>query len=256
MALRQRQRNGTNQYHHVKADDIDNDNTLLDEDEQEILIQQIHDEYLQQSERLEKVFTVLCRFIIPVLSFIYTLLLHYQNHESNYRNGNTSKPSHDDKSPYPNRHHHVITLRYIHLILNFIIHWYIPKGVFRKPISPSENTTTTKTTTKTTTTTTSMGGNETTVSLIMWYGVYLPYFLTLLITAIAHWMIRQQKSQLQYAHYGATMEDALSNYFHLTLSISATIFLLSAWYIQHDHHDHIHKIIDDLKLHKYQYKSL
>jgi hypothetical protein len=52
MALRQRQRNGTNQYHQVKADDIDNNNTLLDEDEQETLIQQINDEYLQQSERL------------------------------------------------------------------------------------------------------------------------------------------------------------------------------------------------------------
>ena len=264
MALRQRQHNGTNQHHHAKADETDNKNILLDEDEQETLIQQINDEYIQQSERLEKVFTIICRYIIPIISFIYALILHYRYHDSNDRNSNATKPSHHDKMPDQNLHHHVITLRYIHLFLNFIIHWYIPKGIFRKSTPPSaENTTRTTTTSSEKTS----AGEETTVSLILWYGVYLPYFLTLLITAIAHWMIRQQqqqqqsqsKSPLQTSHFVTRTftEDSLYyNYYHSIFCISATIFLLSAWYIQRDHHEHLCKNINDLKSYKYQYKSL
>jgi hypothetical protein len=92
----------------------------------------------------------------------------------------------------------------------------------------------------------------------LWYGVYLPYFLTIIITAIAHWMIRQQQTQTIYAQSVTTTapEEVLNHYYHLTLCISATVFLLSACYIQQDHHEHIYKTINDLKTHKYQYKSL
>ena len=254
MVVRQRQRIGTNRYQDDKADENDNNNALLDEDEQEALIQQLQKDYIQQSERLEKIFTILCRFIVPMISFIYTLLLEHWYNDSYHHDNKSMQGSHDDTLPYNNRHHNVISLRYIHLILNVIIHWYIPKGILRKPnLSPSE---TIRTTSKPKASSITIE-SEKTVSLTVWYGVYLPYFLTLLITAIAHWMIRHQRPQLLNMRImKSTAEDALFNYYHFTLCASATIFLLSAWYIQEDHHEYIDRTINDLKLHKYQYKSL
>ena len=271
MALRRRQQHiETNPHHRVKItveeskgksndaeEKIGNDDILLDEDEQETLIQQIHDDYLQQSQRIEYIFTSMCHFIIPILSCIYAIFLHY--YESKHRNINTAKPFHDKNDATSHLHHKLMTLRLIHLILNVIIHWYIPKGIFRKPMSPRDNITCnhTSTTTVTAKAITKTGDKSTTtVSLTLWYGVYLPYFLTLLITAIVHWMIRHQQAQSKYAQYGITTVDTLYNYYHSTLCISATIFFLSAWYIQHDHHEHIYQTINDLKSYKYQYKSL
>jgi hypothetical protein len=255
MTIRLRQ---TNRDRDVKADEIEMTNDiLLDEDEQEALIQQIHEDYLQQSERLEKVFTIICRLIVPILSLMYTILLHHLHQKSNHRNISTTKPSHQADSTNRNLSQNVITVRCVHLILNFIIHWYIPKAIFRKP----KTVPLLKNATGSTTTTTIMaksGGSETAVSFTLWYGVYLPYCLTILIMAIAHWMIRQRRSHLLLIGDVATTttEDALENYYHLTLCSSATIFLLSAWYIQQDHHENIHKTIHDLKSYKYQYKSL
>ena len=265
MALRQRRHNGTNRYDNDReseidskrisdnSEEIDKNTTLMDEDDQATLIQQIHDEYLHQSERLEKVFKVLCRFIIPALSVAYTIFLNY--HETNQRNSSTEKPStgnHAESGQDPPLQHQLITLRYIHLILNIIVHWYIPKAILRKLIPPTKRVVDSTTTTPKTTST---GSSETTVSLTSWYGVYLPYFLTLLITAISHWMIRQQQSHSHHKQYETT-QDVVYNYYHSTLCISATIFILSAWYIQRDHHEHLYEIINDLKLYKYQYKSL
>jgi hypothetical protein len=233
MTLRRRQRVEKNENHH--DDEIDSTNmTLLDEDDQEILIQQLRIEYRQQSDRLDYIFTILCRFIVPSLSLLYTVILEYQ--ESNQTNTKTQRSS-------PNQ---LITLRWIHLVLNILIHWNIPRGMFRRSILAQESTTNTKTTTP-------GSGNIASNSIILWYGVYLPYFLTLFITAMAYWMIRQQ--QLPQVHYTASAE-ILYSYFHVTLCISASIFILSALYIKCDHHDYVYNSINELQSYKYEYKSL
>ncbi len=233
MTLRRRQPVETNENRH--DDEIDSTNmTLLDEDDQEILIQQLRIEYQQQSDRLEYIFTILCRFIVPSLSLLYTIILKYR--ELKHTNENTPNTSLNQ----------LITFRWIHLVLNILIHWNIPRGIFRRPILAQESITIIKTTTP-------ASGKIAFSSIILWYGVYLPYFLTLFITAMAHWMIRQQ--QLPQVHY-TTAAETFFSYFHVTLCISTTIFILSAWYIQYDHHDYVYNSINELQSYKYDYKSL
>jgi NADH:ubiquinone oxidoreductase subunit 5 (subunit L)/multisubunit Na+/H+ antiporter MnhA subunit len=193
----------------------DNDASPIDEDDQDEMIEKIQQQFTQQSGSIEYVFEILCRVGATVLLIFFAIVLHY-------RKSNATNEDHDQSF--------VVSIRWLHTVLSVLTNWSIPQ-ILKEPQVPKLNSHASIAATK---------HHHRTSSL--WYLLYLPLFISVIISCIATWIARK-------------LDDVESIYYHYGLCISSGVLLLSAFLLRNDHQQ-LRESIHDLQKSKYRYKAL
>jgi hypothetical protein len=168
--------------------DVDNDSSLptnddlVDEDDQEKIIQQIHDEYLQQQHDIESIFIAICR-VAAMVSLILTIILQYRKSIiSNTASSSTIAIHHNNADKL---------LRWTHAILSIVIHLCTPLITMN------------------------LKGKDKYMNMRFstsssWYFLFLPMLITLPVASIAVWIARKgNDDESIYYHYSIVVSNIM-----------------------------------------------
>jgi hypothetical protein len=185
---------------------LENDSSLapddepLDEDDQEMIIQQIHDEFARQQQFVEFMFTTLCR-IAALISLLVTITIQY-------RKSITVSTKNDSAADSDNL---TAVLRWTHGTLAFVIDLFIPLITLKwKGKDRCLN----------------IGSGSITFS--SWYCIYLPMLVTLPVASIAVWIARKENDEeSKYFHYCFVISNLLLIGSALVLQMDENQFVTS-----------------------------
>jgi hypothetical protein len=218
-SIRQRRQNNQDLHEEVIVKIVvqrdDKDAIPIDEDDQDEMIDKIQQQFTQQSESVEYVFQGLCRVGGIGLLLLFAIVLQYRKSIATYEEREKSL---------------VVSFRWLHAALSVLTNWSIPQ-ILREPPESKLNSHASIAATK-----------YHHRRSPLWYLLYLPFFISVIISCIATWIARK-------------LDDVESIYYHYGLCISSGILLLSAFLLRNDHHQ-LRESIHDLQKSKYRYKAL
>jgi magnesium-transporting ATPase (P-type) len=206
---------------------------LLDEHEQDDILQEIYQEYIQNQQRMVSIFTILC-YIATVVSFGITLYFSITP--------TTIRPN-DHHSPTTTAATTTTTfvLRWLHTICTMVVHWHTPSCIIGIAVPRPKKKNCHHTAEHT------MDDHHRLPSVVSSVGIqkmYVPFVvLVWMMGIIAIWTAsrRTKNTRSVHLHYGLLLSNA--------------VLFVSAVLLRRDH-DSFMASFHDLKKSKYSFKSL